>query len=59
MVVLGCGFRLLREVLAPCEVRWPGGVVLGGTPWGTLRLHRSEACVSKEGTGARALLWCS
>lgn len=29
-------------------VRWPGGVVLGVTPWGTLRLHRSEACVTKE-----------
>lgn len=45
---LGCGFRLLREVLALGEVRWPGGVVLGGSPWGTLRLHRSEACMTKE-----------
>lgn len=42
------------------HVRWgPGGVVLGGTPWGALRLHRSEVCVSKEGTGAKALLWHS
>lgn len=59
MVVSGCGFRLLREVLPLHEVRWPGGVVLGGTPWGILWLNRSETCVSKEGTGAKALFWHS
>lgn len=36
-------------------VRWPGGFGLGSTPWGILRLHRSEVCVSKEGTGAKSL----
>lgn len=55
MVVSGCGFRLPQEALILGEVRWSGGVLLGGTPWGTLRLHRSEACLSKEGTGAKAL----